>query len=207
MGPPERKEGAMAKEITVLGIDFGKNSYSLAGLDVSGAVVKPHRMRPEDIALFAVTLPRCVVAMEACCGAHHLGRLLMAQGHEVRLMSPEYVRPYVRAQKNDDRDAEAIAEAATSILLERGITVPQGRSKLERYLDEMFDGDDDTSLATMTARLRALIADMRVEWSELDRRIGAFEAEFVARAREDDAARRVLSTLMPVTKSHPGPGV
>jgi transposase len=51
--------------------------------------------------------------MEACCGAHHLGRLLEAQGHEVRLMSPEYVRPYVKAQKNDDRDAEAIAEAAT----------------------------------------------------------------------------------------------
>src|SRR5271165_5520681 len=51
--------------------------------------------------------------MEACCGAHHLGRVLKAQGHEVRLMSPEYARPYVKAQKNDDRDAEAIAEAAT----------------------------------------------------------------------------------------------
>src|SRR5687768_5689124 len=51
--------------------------------------------------------------MGACCGAHHLGRILRSQGHEVRLMSPEYVRPYVKAQKNDDRDAEAIAEAAT----------------------------------------------------------------------------------------------
>ncbi|MFD0982851.1 IS110 family transposase, partial [Tropicimonas aquimaris] len=51
--------------------------------------------------------------MEACCGAHHMGRSLAALGHEVRLMSPEYVRPYVKAQKNDDRDAEAIAEAAT----------------------------------------------------------------------------------------------
>ncbi len=51
--------------------------------------------------------------MEACCGAHHLGRLLATQGHTVRLMSPEYVRPYVKAQKNDDLDAEAIAEAAT----------------------------------------------------------------------------------------------
>src|SRR3546814_7132627 len=51
--------------------------------------------------------------MEACCGAHHVGRLFAAQGHEVRLMSPEYVRPYVRAQKNDDNDAAGIAEAAT----------------------------------------------------------------------------------------------
>ena len=51
--------------------------------------------------------------MEACCGAHYLGRQLKEQGYDVRLMSPEYVRPYVKAQKNDDRDAEAIAEAAT----------------------------------------------------------------------------------------------
>jgi hypothetical protein len=56
---------------------------------------------------------QCVIGMEACCGAHHLSRRLREMGHEVRLMSPEYVRPYVKAQKNDDRDAEAIAEAAT----------------------------------------------------------------------------------------------
>jgi transposase len=53
------------------------------------------------------------VALEACCGAHHLGRRFLEQGHGVRLMPPEYVRPYVKAQKKDDRDAEAIAEAAT----------------------------------------------------------------------------------------------
>src|SRR5207248_6471460 len=55
----------------------------------------------------------CIVAMEACCGAHHLGRVFAAQGHDTRLMSPEFVRPYVKAQKNDELDAEAIAEAAT----------------------------------------------------------------------------------------------
>jgi transposase len=54
-----------------------------------------------------------MIAMEACCGAHFLGRAFASQGHEVRLMSPEYVQPYVKAQKTDDRDAEAIAEAAT----------------------------------------------------------------------------------------------
>ena len=62
---------------------------------------------------FASKLPACIVAMEACCGAHFLGRTFAAQGHTVRLMSPEYVQPYVKAQKTDDRDAEAIAEAAT----------------------------------------------------------------------------------------------
>lgn len=100
-------------QIAVLGIDLGKNSCSVVGLDSMGAVVKRRRMRPESIAAFAERLPSCLVAMEACCGAHHLGRLLLHQGHQVRLMSPEYVRPYVKSQKNDDRDAEAIAEAAT----------------------------------------------------------------------------------------------
>lgn len=100
-------------EIVVLGIDLGKNSCSVAGLDASGRVVLRRRLHREGVIKLAVGLPSCVMAMEACCGAHHLGRVLQGQGHEVRLMSPEYVRPYVKAQKNDDRDAEAIAEAAT----------------------------------------------------------------------------------------------
>src|SRR5580704_16356406 len=100
-------------QIAVLGIDLGKNSCSIVGLDVGGAVVLRRRMRREGIIKLAAKLKPCVVAMEACCGAHHLGRLLRAHGHEVRLMSPEYVRPYVKSQKNDDHDAEAIAEAAT----------------------------------------------------------------------------------------------
>lgn len=100
-------------EIAVLGVDLGKNSCSVVGLDASGKVVVRRRMRRETVITFASKLPGCVVAMEACCGAHHMGRILAGQGHEVRLMSPEYVRPYVKAQKNDDRDAEAIAEAAT----------------------------------------------------------------------------------------------
>ncbi len=72
------------KGIKVLGIDLGKNSCSVVGLDERG-----------------------IVAMEERCGAHYLGRLFAAHGPEIRLMSPEYVRPYVKAQKNDDRDAEA----------------------------------------------------------------------------------------------------
>jgi transposase len=100
-------------QIAVLGIDLGKNSCSIVGLDLGGAVVLRRRMRREGIIKLAAKLKPCVVAIEACCGAHHLGRVLRAQGHEVRLMSPEYVRPYVKSQKNDDRDAEAIAEAAT----------------------------------------------------------------------------------------------
>lgn len=99
--------------IFVLGIDLGKNVCSLVGLDAAGAVVLRRRLRRDGVADFVGKLQPCIVAMEACCGAHHLGRVLGAVGHTIRLMSPEYVRPYVKSNKNDDRDAEAIAEAAT----------------------------------------------------------------------------------------------
>lgn len=99
--------------IAVLGIDLGKNSCSLAGMDAAGSVVVRKRVTREGVIAFAATLAPCIIAMEACCGAHFMGRTLQAQGHTVRLMSPEYVQPYVKAQKTDDRDAEAIAEAST----------------------------------------------------------------------------------------------
>ena len=100
-------------QLSIIGIDLGKTSCSLVGLDAVGKVVARRRMRRDTVVEFCSKVPACVVAMEACCGAHHIGRALAAQGHEIRLMSPEYVRPYVKAQKNDDRDAEAIAEAAS----------------------------------------------------------------------------------------------
>ncbi len=100
-------------DIAVLGIDLGKNSCSVVGLDASGRVILRRRMQRKSIVGMTAKLSSCIIAMEACCGAHHLGRVLAGQGHTLRLMSPEYVRPYVKAQKNDDRDAEAIAEAAT----------------------------------------------------------------------------------------------
>lgn len=99
--------------IVILGIDLGKNSCSVVGQDEGGRVILRRRMRREGVVALAARLAPCVMAMEACCGAHHMGRALAAFGHEIRLMSPEYVRPYVKAQKNDERDAEAIAEATT----------------------------------------------------------------------------------------------
>ena len=99
-------------DIAVLGVDLGKNVCSVVGLDASGAVVMRRKVRRETLIALPEKLAPCVVGMEACCGAHYLG-CVFAHGHDVRLMPPEYVRPYVKAQKNDDRDAEGIAEAAT----------------------------------------------------------------------------------------------
>jgi transposase len=87
-------------DIAVLAIDLGKSSPSVVGLDATGRVVTRRRLRRDNVAKLAAGGPACVVAMEACCGAHHLGRSLRDIGHEVRLMSAEYVRPYVEAHEN-----------------------------------------------------------------------------------------------------------
>jgi transposase len=84
----------------------------VVGLDRTGKVVLRRRLHRESVIKLVSGLAPCVMALEACCGAHHLGRILRDQGHDIRLMSAEYVRPYVKSQKNDDWDAEAIAEAA-----------------------------------------------------------------------------------------------
>jgi transposase len=87
--------------IVILGIDLGKNSCSIVGLDADGSVIVRRRMRREGVIAFAAKLTPCTMAMEACCGAHHMGRSLAALGHEIRLMSPEYVRPYVKICSSD----------------------------------------------------------------------------------------------------------
>lgn len=76
-------------DIVVVGIDLGKNSCRLAGLDASGRVILRRRMKRSSVESFVKGLGRCIVAMAACCGAHHLARVFAAQGHETRLMSPE----------------------------------------------------------------------------------------------------------------------
>ena len=78
-------------QIAVLGIDLGKNSCSVAALDDTGRVVFRRRVSRAGLTALLAKVPRCVVAMEACCGAHHVGRAAQAQGHQVRLMPPEYV--------------------------------------------------------------------------------------------------------------------
>ena len=97
----------------ILGVGLGKNACSVVGVDEAGGVLVRRSLRRQTLIDYVAKLPDCVLAMKACCGAHHLGRLFAARGNEVRLMSPEYVCPYVKAQKNHDRDAEGIAEAAS----------------------------------------------------------------------------------------------
>ena len=97
--------------VAVIGIDIGKNSFHVVGLDDRGAIVLRQKWSRGQIEARLANLPPCLIGMEACVGAHHLSRKLKALGHDARLMPAKYVRPYSKGQKNDFRDAEAIAEA------------------------------------------------------------------------------------------------
>jgi transposase len=97
--------------IAVIGIDIGKNSFHVVGQDRKGAIVLRQKWSRGQVEARLANMPPCLVGMEACVGAHHLSRCLSALGHDTRLMPGRYVRPYSKGQKNDFRDAEAIAEA------------------------------------------------------------------------------------------------
>jgi transposase len=97
--------------IAVVGIDIGKNSFHVVGLDDRGAIVLRQKWSRGQVEARFANMPPCLIGMEACVGAHHLSRGLQKLGHEARLMPARYVRPYSKGQKNDFRDAEAIAEA------------------------------------------------------------------------------------------------
>ena len=95
----------------VVGIDIGKNSFHVVGLDRRGAIVLRQKWSRGQVETRFANMSPCLIGMEACVGAHHLSRRLKALGHDARLMPAKYVRPYSKGQKNDFRDAEAIAEA------------------------------------------------------------------------------------------------
>ena len=97
--------------IAVVGIDIGKNSFHVVALDDRGAMVLRQKWSRGQVEARFSNMPPCLIGTEACVGAHHLSRKLKAFGHDARLMPAKYVRPYSKGQKNDFRDAEAIAEA------------------------------------------------------------------------------------------------
>jgi transposase len=100
-------------EVSIIGIDVAKRVFQLHGAAADGSVVFRKKLARAQLLPFLASQPACIVAMEACGTAHHWGREAEKLGHEVRLMAPMYVKPYVKRQKNDAADAEAIVEAAT----------------------------------------------------------------------------------------------
>ena len=100
-------------EVTTIGLDLAKHVFQVHGVDASGAVVLRKQLRRGQVVAFFAGLPRCVVGLEACATAHYWARELQAVGHEVRLMPAQYVKAYVKRNKNDAADAAAICEAVS----------------------------------------------------------------------------------------------
>src|SRR5437773_2211501 len=99
--------------VTTVGLDITKSVFQVHGIEVAGNVIIRRRLKRRYVLAFFQKLPPCVVGIEACATSHHWSRELKALGHTVRLMPPAYVKPYVKRQKNDAADAEAICEAVT----------------------------------------------------------------------------------------------
>src|ERR1700688_203658 len=193
-------------KLHVVGIDLGKTVFHLVGLDATGRAVIRKRCSRTQLVAFTANLQVQLIGMEACSGSHFLGRALREQGHEVRLMPVQYVKPYVQTNKSDYLDAEAIAEAVQrprmrfvpikneeqldlqalhrvrerwvmrrtavvnqirSLLLERGLTLPKGRSHLDEQLPRILE---DAEL-NLSDSFRVLLAQLKIELEQLTARI------------------------------------
>lgn len=214
--------------IPVLGIDIGKNTFHLFDGSANDQKSARKKLTRHKLMEYIACLEPRTIAMEACAGAHHLAREFQAHGHTVKLIAPQYVKPFVKTNKNDYNDAEAISEAAIrpsmhfvpvkscvqqatqllhrvrekavkqrtevinetrAALLEEGITIAQGISKVRSQLPRILE-DAENGLNAMT---RALINDLYEYIKELDERVKGYDSQILAQATEDEDCQRLLT--------------
>src|SRR5256886_1608154 len=182
-------------EITTIGLDLAKHVFQAHGIDAEGTTVLRKRLRRGQVLAFFSRIPRCVVGLEACATAHYWARELGALGHEVRLMPAQYVKAYIKRNKHDAADAEAICEAVQRPTMrfvpvktaEQQVTalLHRGREQLVRQRTMLVNA------------LRAHLAEFGIVAAQGLRNVG----ELIAIVRDDgdtrlpDAARKVLQVL------------
>jgi transposase len=207
--------------IAVVGIDIGKNSFHIVGHDERGAIVLRQKWSRGQVEARFANMPPCLIGMEACVGAHHLSRKLRALGHDARLMPAKYVRPYSKGQKNDFRDAEAIAEAVQRptmkdqldlqalhrvrerLVSQRTGIINQIRAFLlergiavrqgQRFLRAELPRILATPPDVLSPRMVHMIEDLAGDWRRLDERIEDLSNEIEAIARQDAGCERLMS--------------
>jgi len=215
-------------EIDTIGIDLGKTVFHLVGLDKKGEIVIRKKFTRSQLLHLTANLRVRLIGMEACGGAHFLGRALREQGHDVRLIPAQYIKPYVKTNKNDYIDAEGIAEAVgrprmrfvpikseeqldlqsfhrvrdrwvrrrtslinqiRGLLLERGITIRQGRQHVQTALPGILE-DADTCLS---GSLRTVLAQLQGELRHIQSQIEQIDEAIVKVAGEHEACRRLMT--------------
>lgn len=152
-----RRQEETVMHITTVGIDLAKNTFHLVGLDARGQEVMKKRLSRPQVLKHFVNLPRCRVGMEACAGAHYFARELTKLGHEVKLIPPQYVKAYLRGQKNDYNDARAISEAVCAPRM-RFVAVKTPAQQDLQALARVREGVLRSRTA-LTNRLRGLLAE------------------------------------------------
>lgn len=145
----------MQQNVITVGVDLAKNVFQVHAIDAHGKVVIRRQLRRAEVLKFFSSMPPCLVGMEACASAHHWGREILALGHEVRLMPPTYVKPYVKRGKTDAADAEAICEAVTRPTM-RFVAV----KSLEQQAVLMLHKTRDLLVRQRTALINALRAHL-----------------------------------------------
>src|SRR6266545_7762509 len=182
-------------EITTIGLDLAKHVFQVHGIDAEGTTVLRKRLRRGQVLAFFSRLPCCVVGMEACATSHHWARELRALGHEVRLMPAQYVKAYVKRNKNDAADAEAICEAVQRPTM-RFVAVKTAEQQAAQLLHR--GREQLVRQRTMLVNaLRAHLAEFGMVAAQGLRNVG----ELIAIVRDDgdtrlpDVARQVLQVL------------
>src|SRR5256714_5440235 len=182
-------------EITTIGLDLAKHVFQVHGIDAQGTTVLRKRLRRGQVLAFFSRIPRCVVGLEACATAHYWGRELAALGHEVRLMPAQYVKAYIKRNKNDAADAEAICEAVQRPRM-RFVPVKTAEQQASQLLHR--GREQLVRQRTMLVNaLRAHLAEFGMVAAQGLRNVG----ELIAIVRDDDdtrlpdAARQVLLVL------------
>ena len=149
--------------ITTVGLDIAKSVFQVHGIDVEGKVIVRRQLKRRYVLGFFKKLPPCLVGIEACASSHHWSRELQALGHTVRLMPPAYVKPYVKRQKNDSADAEAICEAVTRANMRIVATkTPEQQSCLMLHRTRhLFIRQQTTLINAIRAHLPSLASSQR----------------------------------------------
>jgi transposase len=145
------------KKVTTIGLDLAKNVFHVVGLDAHGHEVGKKRLSRGQVLRYFANLAPCLVALEACASAHYFARELIKLGHEVKLIPPQYVKAYLRGQKNDYNDAHAIAEAARAPRM-RFVTVKSAEQQELQALTRLREGTLRSRTA-LSNRLRGLLAE------------------------------------------------
>jgi len=222
------KKSITKGEVKVLGIDLAKQSFQLHGVDENEQPILKKKMTRQKLKEFIIQLPPCLIGIEACGGSHYWKRFFESGGHQVKIIAPQFVKPYVKSNKNDAVDAEAICEAVQrpgmrfvpgksieqqdqqslhrirsqlvarrtaqsnqirGLLLEYGITIPQGIGYVRKYIPQILENAENE----LSHLFREVLQELYEEIKHLDERIQTLESKLESLSAQDENCQRLLS--------------